>query len=285
MRAPRGYPRRVRAIGVHLVQDPRGADVPARSAVAGIATGNRLSWVRMCRSDEEIARAVGTEPALVLVDAPLAVPDVRGRRDAEHLLAWLDIPAFPVTPARMEAARGGARGVPLGALLESQGHVTAEALPDQVLRQLIWERDHPPGHPRLGLGAYRAAWLGVRPPAFRPRGGRARHHGLAPAREVLAGAADLSAWPGPDREGDLAALDEAAAIDAVACAVLARRCLSGAGDRWALVGDARAGRIVLAACPEMIDRARVNARRLAAEGTIGISPEVAGTDLGPPQSW
>jgi predicted RNase H-like nuclease len=97
--------------------------------------------------------------------------------------------------------------------------------------------------------------------------------------------ADLGQWPVATREGDLADLDEAAAIDAVACAILARRCLGAAGDRWAVIGDAARGRIALAACPEMIGRADVNIARLRAEGTIAISPEVAGSDLGPPQSW
>ena len=117
----------------------------------------------MCRSDEEILQAVGPDPALVLVDAPLVVPDVRGRRDAEHVLAWLDIPAFPVTPSRMAKVHGGARGVAVADALAGMGHVVAEALPDQVLRQAMWERDHPPGGPVLDLAAYRAAWLGVRP--------------------------------------------------------------------------------------------------------------------------
>jgi len=277
----------VRAVGIHLVQDARREDAPARSAVAEIAPGNRLSSVRMCRSEQEIADAVGVGPALVLVDAPLAVPAVAGRRDAEHVLAWPDIAAFPVTPARMEKAYGGARGVGLVAAIRARdpGHVCAEALPDQVLRQAIWEAERPPGTPPLDLAGYRAAWLGVRAPAFRPRGGRARNDGLAPARDLLAAITDVTEWPTPTRAGDLADLDDAAVIDAVACATLARRCLDAPGDRWAVIGDARRGRVALAACPEMIDRARVNIERLHADGTIGIGPEVAGTDLGPPQSW
>lgn len=277
----------MRAVGIHLVQDARRHDAPARSAVAEIAPGNRVSGVRMCRTDEEIGDAVGREPALVLVDAPIVVPPVAGRRDAEHVLAWLDIAAFPVTPARMEKAYDGARGVDLAAILAAHGtgHVVAEALPDQVLRQAMWEQRHPAGAPPLDLAAYRAEWLGVRAPAFRPRGGRARNDGLGPARELVAGLADATEWPAPTREGDLADLDEAAVIDAVACAALARRCLDAPGDRWAVIGDAPSGRVALAACPEMIDRARVNIERLRAEGTIGIGPEVAGSDLGPPQSW
>lgn len=239
----------------------------------------------MCRTDGEIAEAVGHGPALVLVDAPVVVPPVRGRRDVEHVLAWLDIAAFPVTPARMDKAYGGARGVGLAAALAARGHVVAEASPDQVLRQAMWEQQHPGGAPPLDLAAYRAGWMGMRAPAFRPRGGRARNDGLAPARELLAGFTDVAQWPAPTRQGDLADLDEAAAIDAVACATLARRCLDAPGDRWAVVGDAERGRVVLAACPEMIDRARVNIERLRAEGTIAIGPEVAGSDLGPPQSW
>lgn len=272
-------------MGIHLLQDTRLGDAPGRSAVAEITPDSIVSGVRMCRSDAEIVEGVGPEPALVLVDAPTVVPEVTGRRDAEHVLAWLDIPAFPVTPSRMEKAYGRARGVALARALAHAGHVVAEALPDQVLRQLMWEQEHPADRPPLDLGAYRAAWLGVRAPAFRPRGGRARNDGLEPARAVLAESIDLAAWPLPERDGDLADLDDAAVIDAVACAVLAHRCLHAPGDRWALVGDAAAGRIALAACPEMIQRAAINATRLRDERTINIAAEVAGTQVGPPQSW
>ncbi len=285
MQAPCRYSRRLRAVGIHLLQDARLGDAPGRSAVAEITTDNALSGVRMCRSDGEIVEAVGGPAALVLIDAPAVVPDVTGRRDAEHVLAWLDIAAFPVTPSRMDKAYGGARGVALAAALEGAGHVVAEALPDQVLRQLMWEQEHPADRPPLDLADYRTAWLGVRAPAFRPRGGRARNDGLEPARAILAGNTDVAGWPPAEREGDLADLDEAAVIDAVACALLAHRCLHAPGDRWALVGDAAAGRIALAACPEMIDRAAINAARLRDEGTINIVPEVAGTQVGPPQSW
>jgi predicted nuclease with RNAse H fold len=275
----------VRAVGVHLVQDARRHDAPGRSAVAEITPDMTLSGVRMCRSDEDVLTAVGPGSALVLVDAPLAVPDVRGKRDAEQVLAWLDIPAFPVTPERMMKVHGGARGPGLAERLRQQGHVPAEALPDQVLRQLMWEREHPEGSSSIGLAAYRAAWLGVRAPAFRPRGGRARNEGLGPARGILAGTLDLGAWPPASREGDLADLDEAAAIDAVACAVLARRCLEGRGDRWARIGSRDAGCVILAAGPDLIARARVNIDRLTGDGAIGIPREVAGDEVGPPESW
>lgn len=285
MQAPPGYSRPVRAVGIHLVQDMRAGDAPARSAVAEVTPDTVLSGVRMCRSDGEIVDSVGTDPALVLVDAPLVVPDVRGRRDAEHVLAWLDIPAFPVTPARMRTVHGGARGPAVARALAARGHVVAEALPDQVLRQLMWEEVHPPGAPPLDLARYRSEWLGVRPPSFRPRGGRARHDGLAPARAILDGSLGGSRWPAADRTGDLGALDEAAAIDAAACALLARRCIDAPGDRWAVVGSADAGRIALAAGPELIERAGINIARLRDDGTIGIGTEVAGSALGPPQSW
>jgi predicted nuclease with RNAse H fold len=276
----------VRAVGIHLVQGTRADDAPARSAVAEISAQNVLSGLRFCRTADDVRDAVSQAPgpALVLVDAPLAVPPVRGRRDVEQVLAWLDIPAFPVTPARMDTAYGGARGVGLARQLEEQGHVTAEAIPDQVLRQLLWEREHPPGSPARGLATYRAEWLGIRAPSFRPRGGRARNEGLTPAREILTGHVDLSAWPAPERPGDLADLDEAAAIDAVACALVARRCLQEDAG-WALIGSPAAGRVVLAAGPDLIDRARVNIDRLREEGSIGIPREVAAGEVGPPQSW
>ena len=267
------------------MQDARRDDAPRQSAVAMITPDMRLSGVTMCRADAEILAAVGDASAFVLMDAPAVVPDVRGRRDAEHVLAWLDIPAFPVTRARMDSVHGGARGARIATALTARGHVVAEALPDQVLRQLIWEEQRMPGTAPMDLGAYRAEWLGVRAPAYRPRGGRARPDGLAPARAILQTVVGTANWPPAARAGDLAALDEAAVIDAVSCAVAAARCLHGPEDAWAAVGDGVAGRVVLAAGPEMIDRARVNIARLRDEGTIGIPPEVAAAALGPPQSW
>lgn len=239
----------------------------------------------MCRSDEDILGSLGRDPALVLVDAPLMVPDGAGRRDVEHVLAWLDIPAFPVSGARMQTVYGGTRGARLAAALAGGPHVLAETIPDQVLRQLLWERRQPPGAAPLGLAEYRARWLGVRPPAFRPRGGRAHPEGLGPARDLLADAADLTAWPAPTRDGDLAALDEAAAIDATACAVAAHRCRHGDPTRWVLIGTALRGRMVLPGDLDLAERAKVNATRLAREGVISIPADVAGQGAGTPQSW
>ncbi len=275
----------MRAIGIHLVQDARREHAPARSTVVEVAPGAGIAGVQMCRTDSEVIDAVGPGPALVLVDAPLATPEVAGRRDPEHVLAWLDIPAFPVTPGRMRTVHGGARGVELAQTLTACGHVVAEAIPDQILRQIMWEADHPPGAPALDLATYRAEWLGVRPPAFRPRGGRAHHDGLTPARTLVQSVAACEAWPVSERGGDLAALDEASVIDAATCALLAHRCLHGAGDRWAMIGTQQAGRIALAACPEMIDRATVNIDRMVQQGMIFIPRGVAGSDVGPPQSW
>lgn len=263
----------------------RRHDAPGRSAVAVIASSGVLEGVRMCRSDAEIAAALGDSAALVVIDAPIVVPAaVTGRRDMEHVLAWLDIPAFPVSGARLDKVHGGARGPGLVAAL-SPTAVAVEGLPDQVLRQLLWERAHPIGSPPLGLAEYRVEWQGVRAPAFRPRGGRARNDGLVPARALLADAADLRAWPAAERTGDLADLDEAAAIDAVACAITAHRVLHGAPGTWARIGSRDAGQVVIAAGPDLIHRAHVNMARLREEGTIGIPPEVAGEAVGPADSW
>lgn len=279
-----GYPRGVRAVGIHLNPEMGRDEPPGRSAVAEITSQGALLGVQMCRTDEEICAAVGESPALLVVDAPIAIPDgPGGRRDVEQVLAWLDIPAFPVTRARMEKVHGGARGPALAAALSA--HTTVEGIPDQVLRQLLWEREHPIGSAALGLADYRAQWLGVRAPAFRPRGGRARHDGLAPARDVLADAVDLAAWPAPGRTGDLAALDEAAAIDAAACAITAYRCLHGTADSWARIGTANGGRVLIPACPDLIERAVVNIARLADEGSIAMPLEVAGGAVGPAHSW
>ena len=274
----------MRAVGIHLNPEMRRDDPPGRSAVAEIGADGVLRSVQMCRSDGEIVALVGDSPAVVVIDAPIAIPHgTAGRRDMEQVLAWLDIPAFPVTRARLEKVYGGARGPGLRAQMPD--HTVVEGIPDQVIRQLLWEREHPMGTPPLGLADYRAAWLGVRAPAFRPRGGRARHDGLAPARAVLADAADLAAWPAPERTGDLAALDEAAAIDAVACAITAHRCLHGPADSWARIGTADSGRVLIPAGPDLIARAVVNIARLADEGSIAMPREVAGGAVGPAHSW
>ena len=128
------------------------------------------------------------EAAWVVVDAPLAVPNARGRRDAERVLAWCDVPAFPVSRERLERVFGGARGVALARALARPGRELRETLPDLVLRELEWEREHPPGAPALDLADYRAAWLAVRAPAYRPKGrGRARPAGMARARRPAVG--------------------------------------------------------------------------------------------------
>ncbi len=275
----------MRAVGIHLNPDLTRDDPPGQSAVAEIAAGGVLVAVRMCRSNAEIVAVVGASPALVLIDAPVVIPATTvGRRDLEHVLTWLDIPAFPVTSERIQKVHGGVRGPLLAAALPST-LVVAESFPDQVLRQLLWERLHPAGSPPLGLADYRTGWIEVRTPTFRPRGGRARNDGIAPTRAILADVLDLAAWPLPERSGDLAALDEAAVIDAVAAAFAAHRCLHAPGDRWVRIGTAERGQVVMPANPDLIARAEVNIARLRDEGTINIPLAVAGRAVGPPQSW
>ena len=185
----------VRVVGIHLLQTLDLVGSPRRSAVARLDGAGRLEALALADGDDEVAAAVPDEAAWVVVDAPLAVPNARGRRDAERVLAWCDVPAFPVSRERLERVFGGARGVALARALARPGRELRETLPDLVLRELEWEREHPPDAPALDLADYRPAWLGIRAPAYRPKGrGRARPAGMARAHDLLSGALDLGGW-------------------------------------------------------------------------------------------
>ena len=115
-----------------------------------------------------------------------------------------------------------------------------ETLPDLVLRQIAWERDHPPGRrppiwPRTGRRG-----SGLRAPVYRPKGaGRARAGGLVPAWRLLAEVVDLGGWA-PDADGDdWRVLDDAARIDAICCAYTALRMADP--EAAMSIGDAGAG--------------------------------------------
>jgi predicted nuclease with RNAse H fold len=256
-------------VGIHLLQSLDLVDSPRRSAVARIDAEGRLAGLDLAAADAEIAAAVPPGAAWVCVDAPLAVPNDDGSRDAERVLAWCDVPAFPVSRRRLATVFGGARGVTLAAALDAPGREVLETLPDLVLRELEWERRHPPAAAAMDLADYRAAWLGTRAPSYRPKGrGRARPSGFARARALLAGVIDLGGWAPAEEGDDWAALHDAARLDALCCAYAALRLARGEGA--VTLGDPRRGRLAFPADANLRARADITVRRLAAEGAIGI---------------
>lgn len=261
----------MRVAGIHLLQTLRLVGSPRRSAVAVLDGDARLVALRLADDDDAVIAAVAPEAAVVAIDAPLAVPQERGQRDVERVLAWCDIPAFPVAGARLARVHGGARGVALAPRLAAWPRVV-EALPDQVLRQLAWERAHPPGVPAPSLADYRAGWLGLRPPGYRAKGpGRARPARFAPAHALLAGVLDLDGWaPDPAPADDWAALADAARLDALACAYLALRLAREGASGTVTVGTPARGEIVLAAGASLRERVGVNLERLRREGAVRI---------------
>lgn len=257
------------AIGVHLLQ-PLGLVGSGRhSAVARLDPRGRLTALDLADDDDDLLARIGTEPGTLAIDAPLAVPDETGQRDVERVLAWCDVPAFPVSRRRLEQLHGGARGVALARRLAAPGRQVSEALPDLVLRQIAWEHDHPPGSPPPDLAEYRAAWLGLRAPVYRPKGaGRARPTGLLPAWRLLAGVVDLGGWA-PEGDGDdWAALDDAARLDAVCCAYTALRMAEPATAMS--IGTAERGRVAFPADASLRARVTLTLGRLREEGSVRI---------------
>ncbi len=261
----------MRVVGIHLLQTIALIGSPRRSAVARIAADGRLEALALASDDAEVAAAVPADAGWVVVDAPLAVPNEDGRRDAERVLSWCDVPAFPVSRRRLERVHGGARGVALAPALARPGREVRETLPDLVLRELEWERRHPPDAAALDLADYRPAWLGVRPPRYRPKGaGRARPEGMARAHDLLAGVLDLAGWE-PGGGGDWEALHDAARLDAICCAYAGLRLARGEA---VTVGGPGAAGLVVPADANLRARIGLTVGRLAAEGAIsGPAPD------------
>ena len=237
--------------------------------VARLDADGRVRGLDDAADDDEVIALAGAHAAdVVVVDAPLAVPDATGRRDAEQVLAWCDVPAFPVSGRRLETVYGGARGVALAPRLAAGGRRVLEALPDQVLRQIAWEAAHPLGDAAIPLADYRAAWLGVRAPRYRPKGvGRAHPDGVLVARRLLAGVVDLDGWTPADAPDDWAAIADAARIDAICCAYAGLRLARGEA---VCVGAPGRGTVVLPADANLRARVAATVERLGAEGTIVI---------------
>jgi len=257
-------------LGLHLVQGLDMVSTPRRSALARLDGEGRLTALDLAGPDEEIlALARGDDAAALVVDAPLEVPDDRGRRDVEAVLAWCDITAFPVSLRRLEKVHGGARGVALAPALDRPGRALRETIPDAVLRQIAWERDHPLGAAPLDLEEYRAAWLTVRAPAFRAKGaGRARPEGIVAAWRILGEVLDLAGWAPAPPSGDWAAINDAARIDALCCAYAALR--MGRSDAHASIGAPGHGQMTLPADANLAGRIALTLARLRGEGAIRI---------------
>lgn len=258
------------ALGLHLAQDRRRADGPWRSVLAAVDDEGVLSRLDPLGDDAEIAAAIaGHGPCLLAVDAPLVAPAEGGRRDIERVLGWCDIPCMPVGRRRLVSLTGGVRGEELAAALGAAGANPWEGSPDQVLRQLMWERDHP-GPGVVPLIEYRSLWPALRAPRYRPKlGGRAHPGGLLAAWSLLAGALDLGGWA-PDPTGsDERHIADAARLDALCMALVAHR-RGLAPPRATGVGTPDRGRMLVATGPELEDRLERTLQRMRAEGDIGI---------------
>jgi predicted nuclease with RNAse H fold len=258
-------------VGIHLLQSIGLIGSGRRSAVALVDETRRLRRLDLADGDDQVLAAVPEDAAWVCVDAPLAVPNREGSRVAERVLAWCDVPAFPVSLRRLETVFGGARGLALAPALARPGRTVRETLPDLVLRELEWERAHPPRAPAMDLADYRPAWLGVRAPAYRPKGGgRARPAGMPRARQLLAGVLDLGGWTPRTVGDDWDALDDAARLDALCCAYAALRLARG--ECVATVGDPASGQVVFPADANLRGRVELTLRRLAAEAAPEAGP-------------
>lgn len=254
----------MRFLGLHLLQSVGLVDSPRPSAVAEIDADGALQGLTFAACDAEVLTALGAAPAVVAVDAPLAVVNETGRRDVELVLAWCDVPAFPVSRRRLIQVFGGIRGPALRAAA-APGLDLIETLPDLALRLMLYEETFGAG--LVDLQEYRARWLRLRAPVYRPKGaGRARGAGILEVAAIVGRHVDLGGWAPSTRTDDWTAIRDAAALDAILCATVARRTsLPGA---TATIGDPARGALVAPVDANLAARIRVNEARLAQDGAI-----------------
>jgi predicted nuclease with RNAse H fold len=256
-------------LGLHLVAHLDLVSSPRRSVLARLDASGRLRTLETADADAAIIALVDAhEASMVVVDAPLAVPNASGRRDVEAVLAWCDITAFPVSARRMETVFAGARGVGLAGALGRGGRRTVEALPDQVLREIAWEAGHPGDAPAMDLALYRAAWLGVRAPRYRPKGaGRARPDGVLAAWQLLGSVVDMGGWAPGAAPDDWAAIADSARVDAICCAYAGLRVVQGTG---VCLGASESGTIALPVDANLRGRLAATLERLRSAGEVAI---------------
>ena len=173
----------VRVVGIHLLQSLDLVGSPRRSAVARLDGAGRLEALALADGDDEVAAAVPDEAA---VGRGRRAPGGAQRPGQARRGARARLVRRPRLPRLARAAGAGASAAPAASpsrrALARPGRELRETLPDLVLREIEWEREHPPDAPALDLADYRPAWLGIRAPAYRPKGrGRARPAGMARA--------------------------------------------------------------------------------------------------------
>ena len=235
----------MRFIGVHLIQPAGEKACPVPTTIAVVDDDGALQDFHADIANRRITPCIGGGPSLVVLDAPISVPNARGRRPVEQLLAWCDINLFPVARDRLMRVFGGIPGESVADALEAAGHTVAETHPAVALRQLAWEADRT-GRPPMTLAAYREAWLGTRTP--RLSGLADGDPGLRSARAVLPLSGDVPLT--------------AAAIAALTCAFVGLRgARPDLGGTLAVpVGPAR--EFLLPAGPELLGRAALHQERL-----------------------
>jgi predicted nuclease with RNAse H fold len=257
----------VRTLGLHLLQSNDLVETPRPSTVAELDAEGALVRLEHLATDADILAAIGDGPRLVAVDAPLAVPNEGGQRDIERLLAWCDIPVFPVSRRRLQQVHGGLRGVALAAALSAPDVELIETSPELVLRELQWEEGTSSA---LDLEEYRTRWIAERPPVYRPKGpGRAKPAGIVGAHALLARHVDLQGWVPAESPDDWAAIRDAAVLDAIACAYVAWRAVHQP-QRVLRIGAKDLGEMLLPVDGNLAARIAVNLERLRGDGTVAI---------------
>lgn len=264
----------MRAVGVHLVQSIDLVDTPRRSVVVELEPDGALTRIVAAAQMDEIVGAIGPAPALVVVDAPLVVPNERGQRDVERILAWCDVPAFPVSHGRLTKVHAGLRGVELAGALPATVTLIETHL-DLALRLLMWLEDG--GGELVDLADYRARWLGIRAPTYRPKGpGRANAGGIVSVAALLARHVDLGDWTPRAPDDDWGPILDAAILDAIVCAFVAQRAIHTPDDVFT-IGTPLRGQMLVPVDANLRGRLEATVARLTAEGTIAASqPPITG---------
>lgn len=231
--------------GVHLA--PHAPD--HWSVVALLGDVGSAPKIAYCSTNEDIVTAC-QGATVVLVDAPLAVPNETGRRPLEEILAWCDVPLFPVSRERLKRMKRSANGPRLAADLAQPGRLVAEHAPPLTLRQLAWEEFRPPPAPALSLADYRTLWAQLSVPRIDSASPSAT--AVANARRLLETALTL-----PD--GPLEAIDLSAISGAYAALRHSERTLGASLD----LGTDTSGRVIGPSDGNLRDRVALNAERLA----------------------